>query len=103
MFNMSTSEICSISKFLLTGTARAAKMQATGHRDGSLDETRERWKMDKEWFYGFFEQDYFRKTPEQIDTIIDKSVPQAEFLIDVLELSRIIGYWSCAVDMEDMP
>ncbi len=50
--------------------------------------------MDKEWFYEFFEQDYFRKTPEQIDTIINKSVPQVEFLIDVLELSpdhRILG------------
>jgi len=43
--------------------------------------------MDKEWFYQFFEQDYFRKTAEQTDTIIDKSVPQAEFLIDVLELN----------------
>ncbi len=50
--------------------------------------------MDKEWFYEFFEQDYFRKTPEQIDTIINKSVPQVEFLIDVLELSpshQILG------------
>jgi len=50
--------------------------------------------MDKEWFYQFFEQDYFRKTPEQIDTIINKSVSQVEFLIDVLELNpdhRILG------------
>lgn len=33
--------------------------------------------MDKEWFYEFFEQDYFRKTPEQLDEIIDNSMPQA--------------------------
>ena len=44
-------------------------------------------KMDKEWFYAFFEQNYFRKTLEQIDPIIDRSVAQVEFLIDVLNLS----------------
>jgi SAM-dependent methyltransferase len=62
--------------------------------------------MDKEWFHEFFEQDYFRKTPEQIDTIIDKSVPQVEFLIDVLELSpnhRILelccGYGRHAINL----
>ncbi|MFC1717192.1 class I SAM-dependent methyltransferase [Candidatus Poribacteria bacterium] len=43
--------------------------------------------MDKEWFYTFFEQDYFRKTPEQIGPAIDGSVAQAEFLVDVLHLS----------------
>ena len=42
--------------------------------------------MDNEWFYTFFEQDYFRKTPEQVDPAIDNSVMQAEFLRDVLEL-----------------
>ena len=62
--------------------------------------------MDKEWFYEFFEQDYFRKTPEQIGTIIDKSVPQVEFLIDVLELNpdhRILelccGYGRHAINL----
>ena len=43
--------------------------------------------MDKEWFCEFFEQDYFRKTPEQLDKIIANSIPQAELLIDMLELS----------------
>jgi len=62
--------------------------------------------MDKEWFYQFFEQDYFRKTPEQIDTIINKSVPQVEFLVDVLELNpdhRILelccGYGRHAINL----
>ena len=62
--------------------------------------------MDKEWFHEFFEQDYFRKTAEQIDTIIDKSIPQDEFLIDVLELSlnhRILdlccGYGRHAINL----
>jgi len=35
--------------------------------------------MDREWFCSFFEQDYFRKTPEQIDTSIDEAIPQVEF------------------------
>ncbi len=62
--------------------------------------------MDKEWFHRFFEQDYFRKTPEQIGTIIDKSVPQVEFLIDVLGLNpdhRILelccGYGRHAINL----
>jgi len=42
--------------------------------------------MDNEWFYTFFQQDYFRKTPGQVDPVIDNSVMQAEFLRDVLEL-----------------
>ena len=44
--------------------------------------------MDREWFYEFYEKDYFRKTPEQIDTIIDISIPQVEFLIDALGLNQ---------------
>lgn len=63
-------------------------------------------KMSKKWFHEFFEQDYFRKTLEQIDTSIDKSVPQVEFLIDVLELSldhRILdlccGYGRHAINL----
>ena len=62
--------------------------------------------MDREWFHAFFEQDYFRKTPEQVDTIIDKSLPQAEFLIDALKLSldhRILelccGYGRHAINL----
>ena len=43
--------------------------------------------MDREWFHTFFEQDYFRKEPGQIGTTVDGSVPQVEFLIDVLHLS----------------
>ena len=43
-------------------------------------------RMHKEWFYTFFEQDYFRKTPEQVDAAIDESIPQVESLIDVLGL-----------------
>ena len=42
--------------------------------------------MAKEWFYTFFEQDYFRKTPEQVDAAIDECIRQVEFLIDVLGL-----------------
>ena len=39
--------------------------------------------MDREWFYRFFEQDHFRKTPEQLDEIIEQSIPQkAVFLIE---------------------
>jgi len=40
--------------------------------------------MDKEWFYAFFEQDYFRKTPEQVDEGVIQAIPHVEFLIDVL-------------------
>ena len=43
--------------------------------------------MGSEWFHTFFEQDYFRKEPGQIGTIVDDSVPQVEFLMDVLQMS----------------
>ena len=65
--------------------------------------------MDSEWFYTFFEQDYFRKTPEQVDLAIDNSVMQAEFLRDVLELGlshRILdlccGYGRHAINLARM-
>jgi SAM-dependent methyltransferase len=95
--------ILGIRGFLLTRTGKAAKMPEVTHKaEGNLGNE----KMNREWFYRFFEQDYFRKTPEQIDTIIDKSVPQAEFLIDVLGLSlshRILdlccGYGRHAINL----
>ncbi len=43
--------------------------------------------MDKEWFYAFYEQDYFRKTPKQVDKGVIQAIPHVEFLIDVLGLS----------------
>lgn len=42
--------------------------------------------MSKEWFHNFFEQDYFRINPEEIDQRIEEAVPTVEFLIDVLDI-----------------
>lgn len=62
--------------------------------------------MDKEWFYAFYEQDYFRKTPEQVDKGVTQAIPHVEFLMDVLELSlddRILdlccGYGAHAITL----
>ena len=65
--------------------------------------------MESEWFHTFFQQDYFRKTLEQVDPAIDNSVMQAEFLRDVLELGlshRILdlccGYGRHAINLARM-
>lgn len=65
--------------------------------------------MDNEWFYNFFEQDYFRKTPAQVDPAIDNSAIQADFLRNMLELNsghRILdlccGFGRHAINMARM-
>ncbi len=42
--------------------------------------------MSKEWFYKFFEHDYFRINPNEVDQRIEEAVPKVESLIDVLDI-----------------